>query len=163
LARLQDISVIAETQPLLTQQALHRFHTQTLKLSFALFDEIEKGSEALWKLLLGILDKARLTLGDNRTVEFSRSMIFMTSNHGPQEMTALLRPGFGLNSCEQPSVDEKLGAKLARAGFAEHEQSNGSNPGALCNNAPIFLESMLLDRLHPAPLTKPQTCSFRIT
>ena len=104
-----------ETQPLLSQQALDRYHTERLKLSFVLFDEIEKGSDTLWKLLLGILDKASLTLGDNRAVDFSRSMIFMTSNLGAQEMSSLLRPGFGFNK-EQPRVDEKLGTKLARAG-----------------------------------------------
>ena len=104
-----------ETQPLLSQQALDRYHTPSLKLSFVLFDEIEKGSDALWKLLLGILDKGSLTLGDNRAVDFSRSMIFMTSNLGALEMSSLLRPGFGFNR-EQPRVDEKLGEKLARAG-----------------------------------------------
>jgi ATP-dependent Clp protease ATP-binding subunit ClpA len=104
-----------ETQPLLCQQALDRFHTERVKLSFVLFDEIEKGSDTLWKLLLGILDKASLTLGDNRVVDFSRSMIFMTSNLGAQEMSSLLHPGFGFNR-EQPPVDEKLGAKLSRAG-----------------------------------------------
>ena len=61
-----------------------------------LFDEIEKASDALWNLLLGILDKATLTLGDNRRVDFSRAMIFMTSNLGAAEMAALLRPGSAL-------------------------------------------------------------------
>jgi ATP-dependent Clp protease ATP-binding subunit ClpA len=106
-----------ETQPLLSQQALDRFHTDRVKLSFVLFDEIEKGSDTLWKLMLGILDKATLTLGDNRVVDFSRSMIFMTSNLGAQEMSALLRPGFGFNR-EQPRLDEELDAKLSRAGTA---------------------------------------------
>ena len=61
---------------------LNQYHTETMKLSFVLFDEIEKASDALWNLLLGILDKATLTLGDNRKVDFSRAMIFMTSNLG---------------------------------------------------------------------------------
>src|SRR5690348_7288747 len=69
-----------ETHPLLTQEALNQHHTEAVKLSFLLFDEIEKASDALWNLLLGILDKATLTLGDNRRVDFSRAMIFMTSN-----------------------------------------------------------------------------------
>ena len=55
-----------ETHPLLTQEALNQWHTDNLKLSILLFDEIEKASDALWQLLLGILDKATLTLGDNR-------------------------------------------------------------------------------------------------
>src|SRR5438874_10067153 len=86
-----------ETYPLLSQEALNQHHTATLKLSFVLFDEIEKASDALWNLLLGILDKGTLTLGDNRKVDFSRAMIFMTSNLGASEMGNLLSPklGFG--------------------------------------------------------------------
>ena len=71
-----------ETHPLLSQEVLKQYHTDKMKLSFVLFDEIEKASDALWNLLLGILDKATLTLGDNRRVDFSRAMIFMTSNLG---------------------------------------------------------------------------------
>src|SRR6516225_9551494 len=75
-----------ETHPLLSQEALNQWHTDKPKLSFVLFDEIEKASDALWNLLLGVLDKAVLTLGDNRRVDFSRAMIFMTSNLGASEM-----------------------------------------------------------------------------
>jgi ATP-dependent Clp protease ATP-binding subunit ClpB len=68
-----------ETHPLLCQEVLNQHHTDRVKLSFLLLDEIEKASDALWNLLLGILDKATLTLGDNRRVDFSRVIIFMTS------------------------------------------------------------------------------------
>jgi ATP-dependent Clp protease ATP-binding subunit ClpB len=71
-----------ETSPLLTQENLDSCHTEDTKLSIVLFDEIEKASDSLWQLLLGILDKATLTLGDNRRVDFSRSLIVMTSNLG---------------------------------------------------------------------------------
>jgi ATP-dependent Clp protease ATP-binding subunit ClpA len=70
-----------ETDPVLSQQALNQDHTDTIKLSFVLFDVIEKASDALWNLLLGIMDKEKLTLGDKRKVDFSRAMIF-TSNLG---------------------------------------------------------------------------------
>jgi ATP-dependent Clp protease ATP-binding subunit ClpB len=63
-----------ETHPLITQEALAQYHTEKLKISFLLFDEIEKASDALWQLLLGILDKATLTLGDNRRVDLSQTM-----------------------------------------------------------------------------------------
>src|SRR5258707_14749252 len=86
-----------ETHPLLSQEVLNQFHTETNKLSFVLFDEIEKASDALWNLLLGILDKATLTLGDNRKVDFSRALIFMTSNLGASEMTQLISPRLGFN------------------------------------------------------------------
>jgi ATP-dependent Clp protease ATP-binding subunit ClpA len=111
-----------ETHPLLSQEVLNQYHTDTTKISFVLFDEIEKASDALWNLLLGILDKATLTLGDNRKVDFSRAMIFMTSNLGAAEMSSLMAPklGFGVvkdlakeAACRS---DEKLNEKVARSG-----------------------------------------------
>jgi ATP-dependent Clp protease ATP-binding subunit ClpA len=112
-----------ETHPLLSQEVLNQYHTERMKLSFVLFDEIEKASDALWNLLLGILDKATLTLGDNRRVDFSHAMIFMTSNLGAAEMGSILRPnlGFGAGEAERQYsagiVDQKLGDKVARAGL----------------------------------------------
>src|SRR6201993_3814369 len=79
-----------ETHPLLSQEVLNQYHTEKIKLSFVLFDEIEKASDALWNLLLGILDKATLTLGDNRKVDFSAAMVFLTCNLGAAEMSSLL-------------------------------------------------------------------------
>src|SRR5205085_10273070 len=89
-----------ETHPALSQEVLNQFHTDKVKLSFVLFDEIEKASDALWNLLLGILDKGTLTLGDNRKVDFSSAMIFMTSNLGSSEMSSLLRPNLGFAASE---------------------------------------------------------------
>jgi ATP-dependent Clp protease ATP-binding subunit ClpB len=111
-----------ETHPLLSQEVLNQYHTDTMKLSFVLFDEIEKASDALWNLLLGILDKATLTLGDNRKVDFSRAMIFMTSNLGAAEMGNLMSPklGFGAGAARAKmstgTVEEGMGEKLARSG-----------------------------------------------
>src|SRR5882672_9497906 len=108
-----------ETHPLLSQEVLNQFHTDKMKLSFVLFDEIEKSSDALWNLLLGVLDKATLTLGDNRRVDFSRAMIFMTSNLGAAEMGAMLRPklGFGaMHGAGDGPLEEGLGEKVARSG-----------------------------------------------
>ncbi len=84
-----------ETHPLLTQESLDKYHTDKLKLSVLLFDEIEKASDSLWQLLLGILDKAVLTLGDNRGVDFSRCIIFMTSNLGAAEMSEIINGAMG--------------------------------------------------------------------
>lgn len=111
-----------ETHPLLSQEVLNQFHTEKLKLSFVLFDEIEKASDALWNLLLGILDKATLTLGDNRRVDFSRALIFMTSNLGAAEMNSLMNPNLGFAAAavagdgHAGQVNEKLAAKVTRAG-----------------------------------------------
>jgi ATP-dependent Clp protease ATP-binding subunit ClpB len=82
-----------ETHPLITQEALAASHTDKLKLSFLLFDEIEKANDALWQLLLGMLDRATLTLGDNRRVDLSQTVIFMTSNLGSAEITELMYGG----------------------------------------------------------------------
>src|SRR5580765_2369937 len=84
-----------ETHPLITQEELSKSHTDKLKLSFLLFDEIEKASDALWQLLLGMLDKATLTLGDNRRVDLSQTVIFLTSNLGGGEITELMQGGMG--------------------------------------------------------------------
>src|SRR5216110_2917961 len=86
-----------ETHPVLSQEVLNQHHTEKVKLSFLLFDEIEKASDALWNLLLGVLDKATLTLGDNRRVDFSRALIFMTSNIGAAEMSSLASPKLGFH------------------------------------------------------------------
>src|SRR5215213_7490355 len=84
-----------ETSPMLTQENLDRMHTDDMKVSLVLFDEIEKASDSLWQLLLGILDKATLTLGDNRRVDFSKAMVIMTSNLGAREMSELISGGIG--------------------------------------------------------------------
>src|SRR6266404_378688 len=109
-----------ETHALLSQEALNQHHTENVKLSFVLFDEIEKASDALWHLLLGILDKATLTLGDNRKVDFSAAMVFLTSNLGAAEMSSLVSPRLGFHA---PSVDDtdssmKLSARISSAGIA---------------------------------------------
>ncbi len=102
-----------ETHPLITQEALAQHHTDKLKLSFLLFDEIEKASDSLWQLLLGILDKATLTLGDNRRVDLSQSIIFLTSNLGGGEITELMTGGMGF---VQPmdKLESKLNMKVER-------------------------------------------------
>jgi ATP-dependent Clp protease ATP-binding subunit ClpA len=84
-----------ETHPLITQEALAASHRDDLKLSFLLFDEIEKASDALWQLLLGMLDKATLTLGDNRRVDLSQTVIFLTSNLGGSQIADLMDGGMG--------------------------------------------------------------------
>jgi ATP-dependent Clp protease ATP-binding subunit ClpB len=102
-----------ETHPLLTQEALNQWHTEKLKLSILLFDEIEKASDALWQLLLGILDKATLTLGDNRRVDLSQCLIVMTSNLGAGEMNELINGSMGF-ALKPDGIDSKLDQKIDR-------------------------------------------------
>src|ERR1700739_1952605 len=113
-----------ETHPLITQEALAACHTDKLKLSFLLFDEIEKASDALWQLLLGMLDKATLTRGDNRRVDLSQSVIFLTSNLGGGEITELMNGGMGfVQPSDKPAAGldkkvERTAAEAARRKFS---------------------------------------------
>ena len=113
-----------ETHPLITQDALSASHTDKLKLSFLLFDEIEKASDALWQLLLGMLDKATLTLGDNRRVDLSQTVIFMTSNLGGGEITELMGGGYGfVKADDKPKANldkkvERTAVEAARRKFS---------------------------------------------
>ena len=103
-----------ETPPALTQELLDRHRNDRNNFSLVLFDEIEKASPTLWQLLLGILDKAVLTLGDNRKVDFSRAIIFMTSNLGAKQMSSMLEgaigfaPATGNDDRKSGGLDQKL-------------------------------------------------------
>src|ERR1700733_11015885 len=108
-----------ETHPLITQEALAASHREHLKLSFLLFDEIEKASDALWQLLLGMLDKGTLTLGDNRRVDLSQTMIFLTSNLGSGQIADLVQGGMGFfqpNDKPTKGLDEKVERTAVEAG-----------------------------------------------
>jgi len=112
-----------ETHPLLSKEVLEKNYTENTKISLVLFDEIEKSSDTMWNLLLGILDKGILTLGDNRRVDFSRSMIFMTSNLGARQMADYMENPLGFT--QAPELDasatdiklEKIAREAARRKF----------------------------------------------
>lgn len=105
-----------ETSPMLTQENLDKAHTDDTKLTFVLFDEIEKASDSLWQLLLGILDKATLTLGDNRRVDFSKTIVIMTSNLGAREMSDMISGGIGFapTKAGRPQEDNEIDTKIYR-------------------------------------------------
>ncbi len=105
-----------ETSPMLTQENLDKSHTDDTKLTFVLFDEIEKASDSLWQLLLGILDKATLTLGDNRRVDFSRTVVIMTSNLGAREMSDMISGGIGFTptKTDHTKEDNEIDTKIYR-------------------------------------------------
>jgi ATP-dependent Clp protease ATP-binding subunit ClpA len=86
-----------ETHPLLTQQRLNGVTSDRSPISLVLFDEIEKAAPSMNRLLLGVLDKGVLRLGDNSSVNFSNSLIFMTSNLGAREMQRAVERGFGFS------------------------------------------------------------------
>ena len=110
-----------ETQPMLNQAKLNSFTSERCGMSIVLFDEVEKAAPSLNRLLLGVLDKAVLRLGDNTSVSFDRSMIFLTSNLGAREMMQELAPQFGFEAIAFKNAGE------------------GSSPGAACKEATATL------------------------
>jgi ATP-dependent Clp protease ATP-binding subunit ClpA len=105
-----------ETQPWLTQQKLNAVSGESSDLSLVLFDEVEKAAPSMTRLLLGILDKAALRLGDGTTVNFEKTLIFLTSNLGAQSMIKEFRPEFGFE-CLQPKGAHDKKRRLASIGM----------------------------------------------
>jgi ATP-dependent Clp protease ATP-binding subunit ClpA len=99
---------------------LAKFNKPGWELSVLLFDEIEKASDALWQLMLGILDKATLTLGDNRVVNFSKVIIIMTSNLGGADMQRVMHGGFGFRGTEAVRVDDAKNSDIATQAAKRH-------------------------------------------
>lgn len=110
-----------ETQPMLTQAKLNAAASESSDISILLFDEIEKAAPSMTRLLLGILDKAALRLGDNSTVNFEKTMIFLTSNLGGKSIQRATKPDFGFESMV-PAEAEAEPAKLKSIGMAAVRQ-----------------------------------------
>ena len=106
-----------ETQPMLTQQKLTAVTSETCGISLVLFDEIEKAAPSMTRLLLGVLDKGVLRLGDNTTVNFEKSLVFLTSNLGAREMLREINPEFGFQSAQAVERADLTG-KLKNIGVA---------------------------------------------
>lgn len=101
-----------ETHAYITQDAVNRWFNEEDKICILLFDEIEKASDALWQLLLGIMDKATLTLGDNRRVDLSSCIVFLTSNLGAGEMNEVLAGSSLGFQGTKPRFDLKADSKI---------------------------------------------------
>jgi ATP-dependent Clp protease ATP-binding subunit ClpA len=100
-----------ETQAMLTQQKLNSVTSEKCNLSLVLFDEIEKAAPSMTRLLLGVLDRGILRLGDNSSVNFEKSLVFLTSNLGAREMMREINPDFGFQSVkgtERSDLTSKL-------------------------------------------------------
>ena len=148
-----------ETHPLLTQEALNQWHTDTLKLSILLFDEIEKASDSLWQLLLGILDKATLTLGDNRRVDLSQCIIIMTSNLGASEMSNMVDGGLGF--AQKPtevdaSFDDRINRSICRISYPDFTNSCDNRCSNLGCEAGLAVEKASTGSTSPAPKYRAQ-------
>src|SRR5215510_4365500 len=91
---------------MLTPERLLEAVSENCELALVLFDEIEKAAPSVARLLLGILDKAILRLGDNTEVNFEKTLIFFTSNLGAREMMKEVQPGLGFRSGLPPNWSE---------------------------------------------------------
>jgi ATP-dependent Clp protease ATP-binding subunit ClpB len=106
----------SDTPALFTQELLDRRDWTGLRLTVLLLDEIEKASPALWQLLLGVLDRASLTLGDNRRIDFSRTIVIMSSNLGSEEIASMLTGGVGFAAGhEQEGTIDRFDERVSRA------------------------------------------------
>lgn len=99
-----------ETHPAITNEKLKALKNETFPFTVLLFDEIEKASDALWNLLLGILDKGTLTLGTNEVVDLTSTVIVMTSNVGSKEMA--LKMGEGALGFQSPTSEDIAAGEL---------------------------------------------------
>jgi ATP-dependent Clp protease ATP-binding subunit ClpA len=95
-----------ETQPMLTQAKVNSVASEASDISLILFDEIEKAAPSMTRLLLCILDKATLRLGDNTAVNFERTIIFLTSNLGAKSMQRANTPDFGFEAMLPPTTED---------------------------------------------------------
>ena len=106
-----------ETQPMLSQAKVNGVATDGCNISLILFDEIEKAAPSMTRLLMGILDKATLRLGDNTTVDFQNTLIFLTSNLGAKGIQRATKPDFGFEAF-LPPAEVADAEKLQKVGMS---------------------------------------------
>ena len=79
--------------------------------SVVLFDEIEKAHPDVMNILLQILDEGKINDAQGRTVDFSNTVICMTSNAGSSDQST---GGLGFNKSEEQLSEEKTRKALAQ-------------------------------------------------
>ena len=150
-----------ETQPMLTQQKLNAVTSERSELSLVLFDEIEKAAPSMTRLLLGVLDKGVLRLGDNSTVNFEKSLVFLTSNLGAREMMREINPDFGFQSAQQTDRADLTG-KLQSIGLvAVRKRFSPEFVNRI--DAVITYQPLRRSRLHPSWATTSPSCRITST
>lgn len=85
--------------------------------SVVLFDEIEKAHPDVFNVLLQILDEGRLTDGQGRTVDFSNTVIIMTSNIGARDIAQTTTMGFsvqGASGLSDKEINSRVMSELKR-------------------------------------------------
>lgn len=92
-----------ETQPIITMAKMDACKSPTCKMTIILWDEIEKAAAGLFRLLLGMMDEAKLTLGNGDTVSLDNCLMCFTANVGSKEIENLLAPRFGFDLHKPPA------------------------------------------------------------
>lgn len=87
-----------ESSTQITQAKLDKTHNEEVRLSVLLFDEIEKAHPDFWDLLLGILDTGRMIDNTSNIIDFTRTIIFLTSNLGAEELSRAMAGSMGFVS-----------------------------------------------------------------
>lgn len=96
-------------EPRLSQAKIDQYQTAKHKLNIVLFDEIEKAHDNLFSTIMTILGDGELTLGNNKSVDFTKSIIFLTANIGSRETQKLLKNDhLGFVSEEVVNLDQKV-------------------------------------------------------
>src|SRR4051812_13481928 len=83
--------------------------------SVVLLDEIEKAHPEVWNVLLQVMDDGRLTDGEGRTVDFTNTVIVMTSNLGAGNA----RRGIGFTAAEPTAADDRMRSAAKEAFLPE--------------------------------------------
>lgn len=105
-----------ETSPLFTNARIQSTRTPEMAFTVLLFDEIEKSSDSLWNLLLGVLDTGIITTGTNEVVDLKSTVIVMTSNVGSKEMSD--KAGEGVLGFLTPTFTKGNAAQLKSVAVA---------------------------------------------
>jgi ATP-dependent Clp protease ATP-binding subunit ClpA len=105
-----------ETPARLNQQKLNSMVSENSRLTVILFDEIEKAAPTLQDLLLGILDKGNMQLGDGNSVNFENTLIFFTSNLGSREALAENLGKWNLSKSDKQTTTDSINLKA----FTKH-------------------------------------------
>jgi CheY-like chemotaxis protein len=95
-----------DSKPRLTSQSVEEVRSPRCDLALVLFDEVEKAAPSLSQLLLSILDRGKLRLGSGEEVDFTRTLIFFTSNLGAREMMDAIRPTMGFDAGRERSPED---------------------------------------------------------
>lgn len=74
--------------------------------SIVLFDEVEKAHPSVFNTLLQLLDDGRLTDGQGRTVDFTNTVVIMTSNLGAEHLLSGLTGVMSMKTAKEKVMEE---------------------------------------------------------